>query len=144
MINTMFSKGSLSALETLMHFTTARHKAIANNIANAETTGYKAMDVPEKDFRTALARAFDAQRESPAGIFELTAHGGVRPTEMGLELKYLDSAETGILRHTENNVDIDMEMARLVKNAGRHNLAASILGQQYTMLREALSGRTLS
>ena len=144
MFNTIFSKGSLSALETLMRFTTARHKAIANNIANAETAGYKAMDVPEKDFRTAMTRAFDAQRESRTGVFGLESYGGVRPTAMGLDLEFLDSANAGILRHTENNVDIDMEMAALVKNAGRHNLAASILGQQYTMLREALSGRTLS
>ena len=144
MFNTMFSKGSLPALEALMHFTTARHKAIANNLANAETVGYKAMDVPEKDFRTALARAFEAQRESRAGVFELKAHRGVRPTGTGLDVKYLDSVETGILRHVENNVDIDMEMARLVKNAGRHNMAASILGQQFTVLREALSERILS
>jgi flagellar basal-body rod protein FlgF len=45
----------------------ARHEAIANNLANADTTGYKADEVV---FRTALDRAIwrlrDAQRGAPA------------------------------------------------------------------------------
>ena len=45
MLSTMFNRGSLPALEALMQYTSARHKAIANNIANVETVGYKAMDM---------------------------------------------------------------------------------------------------
>lgn len=141
MLNTLFQKGSMPALEMLMHFTTARHKTIANNIANVETPGYKAMDVPEADFKTALARAFEGQRRSRTGVFEMEKHRGVTPVAGGLEMRFTGAPDAGILRHIENNVDLDVEMGRMVKNAGLHNMAASLLAQQFSLLREAVSER---
>jgi flagellar basal-body rod protein FlgB len=141
MYNTIFSKGSIPALEALMHFTTARHKAIANNIANVETPGYKAMDAPEQDFRTALTRAFEDQGRSRVGVFELEPYRNVRPAANGLDVRYVESPEAGILRHIENNVDLDMEMGRMTKNAGLHNLAATLLSHQFGQLRVAISER---
>ena len=141
MLSTMFNRGSLPALEAMMQFTGARHKAIANNIANVETVGYKAMDVPVADFEKALAQAFAGQRRSPTGVFEMAAARGVRPGEDGLRFKLVDSKETGILRHIENNVDLDVEMGKMVKNGGLHNLAATLLSHQFQMMHEAISGR---
>jgi len=141
MLSTMFNRGSLPALEAMMQFTSARHKAIANNIANVETVGYKAMDVPVADFDKALAQAFEGQKRSPLGVFEMAASRGVRPTEDGLRFKLVDSKETGILRHIENNVDLDVEMGKMVKNGGLHNLAATLLSHQFQMMHEAISGR---
>ena len=141
MLSTMFNRGSLPALEALMQFTSARHKAIANNVANVETVGYKAMDVPVAGFEKALAQAFDEQRRSPTGVFEMVPGRGVQPTADGLRFRLVDSKETGILRHIENNVDLDVEMGKMVKNGGLHNLAATLLSHQFQMMHEAISGR---
>lgn len=127
-----------------MHYTSARHKAIANNIANVETVGYKAMDVPAAEFEKALARAFDEQRRSPTGEFRMAAARGVLPTPEGLRFRTVEAKEAGILRHIENNVDLDLEMGKLAKNGGLHNLAASLLSHQFSVLREAVSERVIA
>jgi flagellar basal-body rod protein FlgB len=134
MLDRMFDRGSLPALEALVHFSTARHQAIANNLANVETVGYRAMDVSEERFEEALARAFERQRQSPVGTFEL---------EGGFRFPLVESKDSGILRHLENNVDLDLELGKMVKNAGLHNLAASLLSHQFTMLRTAISERVI-
>jgi len=141
MFQTMFSRGSIPALEAILHYSTARHKAIANNLANVETLGYRAVDVSEKGFEAALARAFDRQRESATGVFEMEEARGLRPTRSGLEFKLFESADAGILRHLENNVDLDLELGKMVKNAGLHNLSASLLAHEFAMLRTAISER---
>jgi flagellar basal-body rod protein FlgB len=144
MLSTMFNRGSVPALEALMHYSSARHKTIANNIANVETVGYKAMDVPVMDFQKALARAFEDRRGSPTGVFEMPATRGVQPASDGLRFRLVESRETGILKHIENNVDLDIEMGKLVKNGELHNLAASLLSHQFTMMREAISERVIA
>ena len=141
MFQTMFNRGAIPALEAMVHFTSVRHKAIANNIANAETVGYKAMDAPAAEFKKALEMAFQAQHETRTGVFELEATRGIRPTGTGLEIRFEESADTGILRHIENNVDLDLEMGRLAKNAGVHNLAATLLSHQLRMLETAIRER---
>ena len=144
MLSTMFNRGSVPALEAMMQYTSARHKAIANNIANVETVGYKAMDVDVAGFEKALARAFDERRETPAGVFEFPSSRNIRSTPDGLQLRTIESKETGILKHLENNVDLDIEMGKLVKNGGLHNLAASLLSHQFTMMREAIGERVIA
>ncbi len=143
MLASLFNRGSVPALEAMMHFTTARHKAIANNIANAETVGYRAIDAPVADFERALARAFEGQRESALGLFEMRGHRGVRPAPGGLTVRYEESKEAGILRHIENNVDLETEMGKMVKNGALHNLAASLLAHQFSLLRTAVSERVV-
>lgn len=141
MFQTMFNRGSLPALEAIVHFTSARHKAIAHNIANADTVGYKAIDAPEAGFKRALTRAYHGARQSPTGVFEMAAGPGLRPTPTGLEVRFEETRDAGILRHSGNNVDIDMEMGRMVRNASLHNLAASLLAHQFAQLRTAIAER---
>ena len=144
MLSTMFNRGSVPALEAMMQFSSARHKAIANNVANVETVGYKAMDVDVAGFEKALAQAFHEQHRTPTGVFEMPATRGVRPTADGLRFRTVESREAGILRHIENNVDLDIEMGKLAKNGGLHNLAASLLAHQFSMMREAISERVIA
>jgi flagellar basal-body rod protein FlgB len=141
MVSSMFSRGSLPALEAMMQFTNARHKTIANNIANVETVGYKALDVDVKGFEKALARAFGDRRDTVNGVFEMPSARNIEPGPHGLKFATVQSQETGILRHIENNVDLDIEMGKLVKNGDLHNMAATLLSQQFAMMREAIAER---
>jgi flagellar basal-body rod protein FlgB len=144
MLSTMFNRGSVPALEAMMQYTSARHNAIANNIANVETVGYKAMDVDVKGFERALARAFDERRDSPSGVFEMPSTRNIQPSPDGLKFRTVESTETGILRHIQNNVDLDIEMGKLVKNSSLHNLAATLLAQQFMVTREAIAERVIA
>src|SRR5258708_986217 len=125
MLNRLFSGGSLPALETMLTFASSRQRVIATNIANVDSLGYRTRDLSESDFRRALARAFEGRSE-PAAF------------RSGL------AADAGIVKPNGNNVDLEIEMAKMVRNSALHSTAASLLAQQFTMLREAVAGHVIS
>jgi flagellar basal-body rod protein FlgB len=136
-VETIFDRGSLPVLEAMVRFSSARHKAIANNIANAETPGYRAVDVPAEDFQRALARAIRAQRDSRIGVFD-------RGDLDAAPLRFGAAREAGALKENGNNVDLEIEMGRLARNGMLHNLSAALLAHQFGLLREAIGERMLS
>lgn len=105
MMNRIFNQGSLSTLESMLAFASNRQRAIAANIANLDTVGYRTRDVSPRDFRSVLA------------------------------------AEAGVLKANGNNVDLEVEMSKMVRNSALHSTAASLLAHQFTLLREAISGQ---
>ena len=143
MFNTMFDKGALPVAENWLHFTAARHRAIANNIANVETPFYRAMDAPEMAFKKIMGQALDKQKGSPLGTFHLGRRDGIVPRLGGLDIEFMERPgnKGGLLSHIENNVDIDLEFAQMVKNSGTHNTLASIIAHQFSLMREAISER---
>lgn len=142
MFNTIFSKGSLPYMEQILHFTRARHNAIASNIANVETPTYKAIDLPETEFKKALETAYRQQQERHVPVFEMVKTHHIAPKERGgLEIDLVEREAGGFLKHDENNVDIDQEMVTLVKNTSLHNTIATLIDRQFDMLSTAISGR---
>lgn len=142
MLNTIYAKGSIPVLEQILYFTAERHKIIANNIANVDTPGYIPKDLPVEEFKARLLEAIDRARgrEVPMLEFEGVDGARVRP-EGGLQVRYVERAPSAYMKHDRNAVDIDLEMAEMVKNAQLHNAVASILQQQLNLLREAISER---
>ena len=125
MLNRLFNAGSLPALEAMLAFASSRQKVIAANIANIDTVGYKTRDLSESDFRRALSRAFGGA----LGRFEPRAG---------------EAADAGIVQPGGNNVDLELEMAKMVRNSALHSMAATLLTQQFTLLREAVAGHVIS
>jgi flagellar basal-body rod protein FlgB len=126
MLDRLFSSGSLPALEALLRFSSERQRAIAGNIANVETVGYRTRDLSESGFRQELARLFQGHGLSPEA------------------LRVGPAADAGPLKTNGNNVDLEIEMAKMVRNNALHSTAASLLAHQYSLLREAISGHVIS
>lgn len=118
MLNPLFASGSAGPLEVLLAYAGARQTAIASNIANVDSAGYRALDVPEGDFRRALERSFRGEGGFPA--FHAVPSGG--------------------LQAGANNVDLELEMAKMVRTSALHAAAASLLANQFALVREAISG----
>jgi flagellar basal-body rod protein FlgB len=138
MLDRLFSRGSMPALEAMLSFASARQKVIAHNLANVETVGYKAKDLPEGDFRKAMGRAYEEQRRSVSNEWRLEPRGGGMASRPG------EAGDAGILKHIENNVDLETEMGRMVRNQTMHSLAANLLSHQFSMLREAVAERVIA
>ena len=134
MIESMFQRGSIPALDALLRFSEVRHRAIAGNIADVDKVEYRTLDVPVASFDRAMARAFAGQKAMPFGVFAM------RDDVLGLA----PTAEAGRLKLTGNNVDLDLEMAKMVRNQSLYAMAASLLAQQFSMMREAISGQVSS
>jgi flagellar basal-body rod protein FlgB len=116
----------------------ARNAALANNIANAETPGYKRVDV---QFEAALAEAVQSDRArlrrdaAPgAGIMAVAdAVGSTTPS--------VRSVDTTTMRVDGSNVDPDDEMAQLSANQLAHQTVISLLDKRFTQFRTAITGR---
>ncbi len=144
MMNTMFNKGMLPVLETGLHFSTARHKGILQNLANANTPFYKAVDAPVEEFRSQLKRSMDRRDRRPVALFSFENGLDVRTKRAGgtgLDVRYEENRSELPLNHNENNVNVEMEMVRLAENTGMHNAIAELLQQQFRLLDDAIRAR---
>jgi flagellar basal-body rod protein FlgB len=115
------------------------HDAMANNLANVNTPGFKRTDVtfreslaaelPRYDDSSELALVTDNPKQFQAGPdFE------ARPFSTTSNLD-----DTQQMRVDGSNVDIDQEMAKLSMNSAYSQTMNTLLGQQYSRIREAIA-----
>jgi flagellar basal-body rod protein FlgB len=125
MIEQLFSSSNYQATKQLLDVATRRHEALATNLANVETPGYKRVDFP-KDFAHELAsriRSGDARSvEIPKVVADLT---------------------TASQRRDGNNVEVEKEMMAMSKNAAEFDMLADFVSGSLKQLRLAITGRTL-
>jgi flagellar basal-body rod protein FlgB len=116
-----------------------RGRAIANNIANVSTPGYQRIEV---SFEEQLRRALDKElnlagtRTNGNHLFlgrpelEHVKSEGYRVTEP------IDLTNPGEI----NNVDIDIEMAKLAENEIAFNFATAFIKDRTSTIGEAIKG----
>jgi len=112
----------LNLLQTGLSGASRRQDAITNNIANADTPGYKREDV---DFKSTLENMTSTR---PGLELNTTHPGHLTGTGSGAhpqEFNHFRETATS-LRLDGNNVDIEKEMAEMAKN----NLYFDTLAQQ--------------
>ena len=109
-------------LTRLLQATEMRQKIIGQNIANVNTPGYHRMEV---DFEAALARELQHPESANSGG---QANPEVRLTS---GLPY---------RADGNNVDIDMEVGQMNKNALLQQVYLQVIGAEMNMMRRAIDG----
>lgn len=139
MIEGLFARGAIPTLRTAMAFAQDRQRLLANNIANAETPGYVARDLPVDDFKEALRRAVAARDVRRARAFDLRGEG-IRPRPGGYAVDPVP-ALGNIVRHDGNDVSPEQQMSRLMQNTLWHNGLAQMLTQQYNLIATAIRGR---
>ncbi|MDX9703440.1 MAG: flagellar basal body rod protein FlgB [Candidatus Auribacterota bacterium] len=118
----IFDNKQYAFLSKMLDIGAQRQRAIANNIANVNTPGFKRDDI---DF---MAQLKDALSES----------GNTEALKM-LEGKMVKPNETPI-RRDGNNVDLNKELSELSKNAILFNMYTQMLKGHYNKLRDAMQG----
>lgn len=102
-----------------------RHEAIATNLANLETPGFKRIDLAP-DFARQLA--------------DLAAHPeAVSPDSLKLSLAEDRTARAS--RPDGNNVQLDRELVEMNRNAVEYDFLAQYTSDCLRRLRTAISGR---
>jgi flagellar basal-body rod protein FlgB len=109
------------ALERAISGASTRHEALAANIANVDTPGYRRVDV---DFHGALAAAMGSADKRSA--LERT---GFSPL--------LDKS-AGAMRADGSTVDIDSESAKLAANALDQSAAVQVAQARIQILKSAM------
>lgn len=142
MYDIVFRKGAIPLLEKGIYFSDARHRVLANNVANIDTPFYKVQDVPEGEFRDLLARSIEARDRRTVRLFDFQGSSSVRELRNGdLDVDEVDSDLPGVLRHSENNVNPEREATKLARNAAMHNTLTQLLAQEFNLLDSAVRER---
>ena len=124
MIGDILSDKITTALAKALEGYAARHKAIAANIANAETPGYKRVKVSfEEDLRQALT---DSDKERAVKSMQNISPKLVQ-----------DFASPA--RPDGNNVSLDKEMTELIENGLSYQTVAAIIQQKIAGLRSVIN-----
>jgi flagellar basal-body rod protein FlgB len=126
MTRDLLADATTAALAKTLDGAAARHRAIAENLANVDTPGFQRSDVSfESELQSALQ---DAQAHPRTALDRI---GRVRPRQLR------DTASPA--RVDGNNVDIDREMAHLAQNTQQFEAAVRALATKLRMLRAAIS-----
>ncbi len=105
----------------------ARHRLLVENVANAETPGYRARDL---DFSAALERAFEGEDGSGSSA------GGSADAAVQAQ-PVIDATAT--VKLDGNSVDVDTEMARMSQNAEKILALSQIVARKFAGLRSAIT-----
>lgn len=120
---------SIAGMTKAMDLTWRRNEAIASNIANAETPGYRAVDV---NFASELEQAFNRKNDN---LLKTSSKHLDLEGEQGA---HLVADLSGATKADGNNVDVDLQMGRLTFNAGRFNVGAALVRRKMQQLRDAI------
>ena len=126
MIEGLFNQPSYLAAKKTLDAVAVRQEAIANNIANLETPGYKRVDLAP-NFRTELDRA--------------CASGDAQQIE---SLKPSLAQDTTAVANSKdgNTVSLENEMMQLNQNVMTHTLETQMLSSMLMRLKMAITGKS--
>ena len=125
MIDALFNQPNYLATKKLLDATVLRHEAIASNLANVETPGYRRIDLAPS-FQTELQRAVVSQ--APGQIAQLQPR-------LAIDITAVANTRDG------NTVQIENELMQLNQNAVAHTLEANLLTGALSRMRLAITGR---
>ena len=132
----MLETPTLNVLSRALDYASTRQEVLANNIANANTPGYRRK---EASFDDVLATA---QGGAPARVAQinassrrlfLTGDNGRYPVEVY-------ETDDGAMRIDGSNVDMDAEMSRLAQNQIYFDGCAQLMTGQFINLKSVIEG----
>jgi flagellar basal-body rod protein FlgB len=128
----MTSLPIVSLLRDRMQWHQSRQKLLAENVANANTPGFKPKDlVPMAPAQASAAAAVPLTQTS---ALHLAASGGTDPASTRSP-KGFETTPTG------NAVSLEDEMMKVAENQSEYQLAASLYQKSLAMLRTAAGVR---
>ena len=126
MIESLFASSNYQASKLLMDVTATRHQALAGNLANVETPGFKRVDI-DPSFQASLnasIRAGEAESIKQMGAPDLSEVEGLKAT-----------------RSDGNNVSLDKELMYLNENALEYAAMGQFVSSSLSRLKMAITGR---
>jgi flagellar basal-body rod protein FlgB len=128
MIDPIFQTDNYQLARKLLDAAVLRQDAIATNVANAETPGFRRLDIAP-DFAVQLRSRMEA------GDFAQSA-ASLRP-------QLAEDQTARSIRPDGNTVEIERELLAMDRNAVEHNYLADIVSNNLKQLKIAITGRSM-
>ena len=126
MIEGLFNQPSYLAAKKTLDAVAVRQEAIANNIANLETPGYKRVD---------LSPAFRAELDRACASGDAKQIAALKPT-LSVDTTAVANSRDG------NTVSLENEMMQLSQNTMAHTLETQMLSGMLMRLKMAITGKS--
>lgn len=130
MIESLAKSTNYQLAGKLLDASVLRHRAIASNVANSETPGFKRLDIAP-DFATSL-RAQIARGDGSSGV-------NLRAIEPTLR----EDPATRSVRADGNNVEIETELMAMSRNQVDYEFLSEMVSRHIKGIRMAITGRVL-
>jgi flagellar basal-body rod protein FlgB len=117
--------GPLEVLRQAAAFALRRHELLAQNVANADTPGFRAHDL-----------AFASELSIAQQTASLPADAIGAPA---LDVRIVENPDP-VSRQDGNTVELDRQMARMAQNTVYHNTVVQLMTAQLRNLRTAING----
>lgn len=126
MVDPIFQSSNYQLTRTLLDASVLRQKAIAANIANAETPGYRRVDL-SPDFAAQLkTRLADGGKD----------FSGVSP-------RITEDTHARTVRPDGNSVEVEREMLEMNRNTVDYEYLTDLVSRNIKQLRLAITGRAV-
>jgi flagellar basal-body rod protein FlgB len=126
MVEALFNQPNYLAAKKSLDAVALRQEAIASNIANLETPGYKRLD---------LAPSFQAELDRACGTGDSKQIANLKPS-LAPDLSAPPTGPDG------NTVSLEKEMAQLNQNALTHSLETQLVSNMLLRLRMAITAKS--
>jgi flagellar basal-body rod protein FlgB len=123
----------MSAIKSRLQFHQARQKQLAENVANADSPGYRPRDL--KPFDLAMAAQSSERGPQVTHANHISSSGG-SSAAASRRASTFESTPSG------NAVNLEDEMLRMSQNASDYQLAASLYSKSLGYLRIAIGKRS--
>ncbi len=129
----LFDK-TISFLSKSLDIMSLRHEVIASNIANQDTPDYSAKNV---NFKKELDAVMNSQK---ADSMSATNPAHMKPgiSNTGNVTGVTEIKNSNGADYDNNNVNVEMEMARMAENTILYNASAQILTNKFKYLASAI------
>lgn len=127
MVNPIFQSDNYQIARKLLDATALRQEAIAANIANAETPGYRRMDINPD---------FTEQLKANANLGDLNRSAQLRPT-------LVEDSHARTVRPDGNTVEIEHELLAMNRNSVEFEFLTEIVSRNIKQLKMAITGRSV-
>lgn len=125
MVDPIFQSGNYQIARKLLDAAALRQEAIAANIANAETPGYRRLDV-NTDFADQL---------------KASVRTGDVDRAVELKPKLVEDTHARTVRPDGNTVEIEHELLAMNKNAAEYEFLTEVVSKNIKQLKLAITGR---
>jgi flagellar basal-body rod protein FlgB len=126
MIDPVFQSDSMQLAQKLLDAAALRQDAIASNIANSETPGYRRIDLAP-DFATQLRAS--AQNGELSSVMD------------SLQPHLTEDASARSTTPDGNSVDLEQELLAMNQNSVEYNYLTEVVSQNIKQLKIAISGQ---
>ncbi len=122
-----------SAMKSRLNYMSARQAVLAQNVANADTPGYRAMDVAAPDFKKMVGAASGQLPMYATNKNHIVPAGGM-PGNFASEKRKTTDEENP----TGNNVVIEEEMMKVAENQAEYQKVLGIYRKSIDLFKTAI------